>query len=130
MNDRFKFRVWSPKRKKYLTFNDYNYQFINDYGELRLYPEAENLWCDFCYGDEIVEQCTGLKDKNGKLVFEGDVVEYDDEMFSVFYSQSTLQFGIMGEHFSIYGDKIKKKDIYVLDVEIVGNIHENPELMK
>ena len=73
------------------------------------------------------EQCTGLKDKNGKLIYEGDIVETHD------YTT---------EHSQIVFDKgcyvLKSKDVAIYDhlssyekqYEIIGNIHENPELLE
>ena len=82
-----------------------------------------------------VMQYTGLKDKNGKEIFEGDIVKvYDD--YNVY--------GIMaGEIYEIYfafgGFRLKPKrnpkakGNWVedgIDFEVIGNIYENPELLK
>lgn len=130
MNDRFKFRVWSPRKKKYLSFEEYHYQFIDDDGELFLYPEAENFGGDFGYGDEIVEQCTGLKDKNGKLVFEGDIIFINGEKWRVIWSDEDCAF-FFSNLKEVYHQPIFP-DFYEMasDFEVIGNIHENAELLK
>lgn len=76
MNDRFKFRVWDKELREYSIAPNY----INcETGEL----EQLNLPEGLSPGGErfIVEQCTGLKDINGKLIYEGEIVcivEYSD----------------------------------------------------
>lgn len=57
MKERFKFRVWDIEYKKYYPASDFCIEDLQDSGD-----------------EIIVEQCTGLRDKNGKLVYEGDVV--------------------------------------------------------
>lgn len=109
MNDRFKFRVWDTK----------DLQYIEDLDIVSLTRK-----------DLFFEQCTGLKDKNGNLIYENDVVEYDDEYCIVFFSTPTLQWGLMKSNCSVYGDKIKRLDIYQIDCEIIGNIHENGDLLR
>jgi uncharacterized phage protein (TIGR01671 family) len=67
MIDRFRFRVWSKEEKKYYYDAEQTYDYSNgimsgSFGELL---EDDRY---------IIEQCTGLKDCNGKLIFEGDLI--------------------------------------------------------
>lgn len=79
---------------------------------------------------ETVGQCTGLKDKNGKLIFEGDVVidKYSCESFGfvgvVIYNNELTQFQIFNKHQPQYVVNLgSRRD----SIRILGNIHDNPE---
>lgn len=87
---------------------------------------------------ETVGQFTGLPDKNGKRIFEGDVVSqiwYDyeeprDTSFGeVVYCEYDCSFSVMDDE----KDKIVPLGscaAYVWEVEVIGNIHDNPELLE
>ena len=119
MNDRFKFRVWNDVLKSY-SVDDH---FIDEDGKL-------NTDGDFY----TVEQCTGLKDKNGKLIYEGDIVIKIDtsalglirqRYCRVFWHEEWLAWAIETE----YGDVYMLHEYDYAQYEIVGNIHENKELL-
>lgn len=78
---------------------------------------------------QSVGQYTGLTDENDVKIFEGDIVKTydpDDSLAVVVYDESETQYGIvidniyycLGEHFR------------GIDSEVIGNIYDNPELIK
>ena len=77
---------------------------------------------------ETVGQYTGLTDKNGKKIFEGDVVKYRNtemefEGVGEVCWNEVLSAWLIGEHVALYACTIR---LY----EVIGNIYDNPELLE
>lgn len=77
---------------------------------------------------DTVGQCTGLKDKNGKLIYEEDIVKLYNQNYKIIYEQRGAYFGLyISKNETYYLNDINTQ---TLNMEIIGNIYENPELLE
>lgn len=112
-----KFRAWDNKQKKML--------YGVSIGTIKVWDEnAPLISHEFSYSEDcIFEQYTGLTDKNGKEIYEGDLVKcWDGENGEVCFCDISLQYIVKFAD----GDD---EDLASCEAEIIGNIHENPELV-
>lgn len=129
-----KFRAWDKKYKKMMKVNQI------DFEKKAVWLEADNgdhenrhtLTREF--KDVILMQSTGLKDKNGVEIFEGDIVQYRDGEYSYLgiVKRDCYQFFIDGIEPDDNYDFIDVSNTFdgTSSLEILGNIHENPELLE
>ena len=74
-------------------------------------------------------QCTGLKDKNGKLIWENDIVKTNNgRLCKVFWFSSSLYQGYDLKPIESENPAPTKWNIWY-DIEVIGNIFDNPELI-
>lgn len=122
MQDRFKFRAWDKSKNRYLDDTSLEERLYHNATELLgacLALNDGNVNYDYTF-----EQCTGAKDKNGKLIYEGDIVRY--KLFHEDYLVGTYLNKVTFNHGSF--TPICNRNVG--DVEVIGNIHENPELLE
>lgn len=85
----------------------------------------------FKFDDIEIMQCTGLKDKNGKEIFEGDIVEYGLLTGKILFDSGAFQFEILkSEQSHLIGERDCLIDLSEDGFEIIGSIYENAELLE
>ena len=141
MQDRFRFRVWNIKEKEMIYNAEIAYDGMNYNTEWKIGNNTNDGWVD-CFGyyldyeheDYEIMQCTGLKDKNGKLIYEGDILGGTYGNLDIFYCPQCMQFEL---HCKDYGCMGCNGDVHWCEVvednnelEVIGNIYENPQLLE
>lgn len=135
MKNRFRFRFWVPDLN--LMRYDGDGVFFSDYRADRL-TCVEDLQGKLHEVTAVPMQCTGLKDKNGKLIYEGDIIrdakyqEGDCEYlcrWKIVWDKSCWSCGFQAEYLDEGGGFENLKQAFG-DIEVLGNVWENPELLE
>lgn len=130
MNDRFRFRAWDKSFSRMI----YNIFFFWKENKITVYELEEDGSKYYLPNSHIVlEQCTDLKDKNGKLIYEGDIVKVTGDCMTIpSYLQGKLAKVIWEINcFSFYFPH--EKESYFCECweyEVIGNIHDNADLLE
>lgn len=108
------------------------------YGSLLYYAGDAQIWeqdgKNYIVKPETLGQCTGLKDKNGNLIYEGDILKtnkgeiyyiaFDEKTASFREEKQSAQVYSGGHHLSLWAEHYKQ--FY----EVIGNIYENKDLLE
>lgn len=104
-----------------------------DKTRLRSISRTQALWNSIEVDSSTICQCTGLKDKNGKLIWEDDVVKDEHgNLYKAFWQSNYYQFSwvcVKSDVFSI-GTKWDLWSFKSFEIEVIGNIFDNPELLE
>ena len=121
-----KFRVWSKTFVKLLTKEEWFFDFD---GDLYFWDIVENDMIRVPENEYVVQQYTGLKDKNGVEIYEGDIVKATSDLYE---NENFVGKVIFDE--GCFLTWVNKNDIRGIwgedDIEVIGNIFENSELLE
>ena len=122
----------SPLR--FRAFDKEHGDMLSHYDLDRSDTEGLIMWGQIFAGKEpdiVLMQSTGLHGKNGKEIYEGDIIRFGlgenfTQEFEVFWDDEIASFGMRPEgnyiHTGIQQDRVRRG-------EVIGNIYENPELL-
>ena len=130
MNRPIKFRAWDKKEKKWL----FGYELpalggFSMFGEIMMFGEYAKLLSDYFpdrLNDIILMQFTSLLDKNGREIYEGDVVRdsTNEKMGLVGWNATWMKWDVGAE-----GHWAEDALYCRCYIEVIGNIYENPEIL-
>lgn len=113
-----KFRAWDKINKDMFNVESINFQERKVYRDIVSYRE---------FNDIELMQYTGLKDEYGDEIYEGDIVTLHNSKYKVIFNSKEARFVLKDPFFEMdipFTNNNNKR------MEIVGNIYENPELLK
>lgn len=123
MQDRHKFRYHNNNKIYDVSAID----FTRSRGEIVSLDKMETLMCKLDLNNLI--QCTGLRDKNGKLIYQEDIVRDTSTQTVYKVSHKKCAFYLENEEYIGYFHELSQC-FSISRLEVIGNIYENPDLLK
>lgn len=119
-----KFRGYNRKNKQWL-YGFYLQNCGHHFVCSDEFAQKGKSWDDYEVDSETVGQFTGLTDKNGREIYEGDVVRYSDESDDDYPRHGVVDSVVFED-----GCFWPVSESWAHDKEVIGNIHDNPELLE
>jgi len=134
VNDRFKSRIFGKGKVPITLEGMHNIKYFCEKYNTGGCPTG---WVEICFdagwldfvdpNDVILMQCTGLKDKNGTLIYEGDIVkDQDGKIYNIKWNDCYAYFVLWDSDDIEY---YTFEEFNLTKLEVIGNIYENPELL-
>lgn len=132
MQDRFKFRLYDKAIGEMVY--DVCVGFIKDSGKTDDWVCADTSCGQITYRDDklkdiVLMQCTGLKDKNGKLIYQEDIVRDTSTQTVYKVSHKKCVFYLENEEYIGYFHELSQC-FSISRLEVIGNIYDDPELLE
>ena len=128
-----KFRAWCPEQVICGKVHQSHYRYSDDYNDLEHFFGNVSI-----YRNHIIEQFIGLKDQNGKNIYEDDIVSIQ-ERFSKEAEPFKATLSVLFHQDAYFGKFLTKYIRYdignmipmslIPNCKVIGNVHENPELL-
>lgn len=131
---RVRFKIWDKPRNKWLTSNCGQF-LLNQNGDLVFHQEGLNPLEEVkSVIDYEIVQDTGLKDKYGKAIYEGDILQFYNDVDYIIkpgYAKVVFKDGAFCcKHFKYGTEYLANMDMSDMDITVVGNIYENLEFLE
>lgn len=129
------YRVWLKEEKRFvypkLILNDFGSVVEVAYNDIDIFTD-ELIEHRLLIEDVVLEQFTGLRDKNGKKIYEGDLIKEvvygrKSVIWEVRYCQDDCCFELHRIKGALYGDNLLSSSS---QYEVIGDIHRNHELLE
>ena len=139
MNRPIKFRVWDVEQNKFLpSYADKGIEFYHEQGknwhEKQIRDIVPVSWFlqdhNNNLGNYIVDEYTGLNDKNDKEIYEGDIVKWGDINYIVEYNHTSCKWQGRCPYYHSYHHPTTENFRDLMNGVIVGNYFENNDLLK
>ena len=130
-NRKIKFRIWNDKTKEWIHGPHENPSLdgVNLFGETIMFGELLHGVSIKDVNECIALQFTGLKDMNGKEIFEGDIIKFTQHLFNTNPDDyptriKQVKFDNLIGAWNVYESNAGESNI-----EVIGNVRDNPELI-